>query len=544
MTFKSPILDNNKLYVLDSEIESGNIEYKRKLINCSNNRITRLQNQMLWRLNEGYNKVGIFQAIYYIGIDDDGSMSNLTIDEHDCSIKTLELIASKCDSKIIKTEIVYKNNSIYSKNIIQKNNIIITNNNIIKIALLGDENCGKSTMLGVLTRDCPDNGNGSSRINVSRYDHEIKQGKTSSINYELLGYKGNVPINYNTIGSSFININQWQYIVENSDKLIYFIDLPGATKFLKTSIFGIMAHKPNYIMILIDINDMINNIIGTNTINNIILCNSLEIKVIFVLTKIDLANVSDKTKSFVLDKICNIYNHNNLNYSNIHSIIFLSNKTLDGYNNLHNILSSINIQDCNNKIDNKNDDKIDNKIDLKKNVEFMINHVFYISDIGIVVMGILYKGIIEIGDSLFIGPHNGNMFPVEIISIHKKQIPHNYISTSETASIVIKINNHEKITKHMMIMTNNNFTNITDKFNFKVNKNKFSHDLINTLKTNKNINLMIYTYNICDIIKISNYHINNDHIIISALFDNKKYIKNNEPIIIKYNNNFITGQIL
>ena len=61
MSFISLNFKNNKL---PPEIESGNIEYKRELIDKNDNRIEKLVTQLNWRLNEGFIKFNIYKAIY------------------------------------------------------------------------------------------------------------------------------------------------------------------------------------------------------------------------------------------------------------------------------------------------------------------------------------------------------------------------------------------------------------------------------------------------------------------------------------------------
>ena len=56
------------MFNLPKEIEEGNIEYKRELINVDDDRLNHLASQMKWRLKEGNGK-----AKYYLGINDDGS---------------------------------------------------------------------------------------------------------------------------------------------------------------------------------------------------------------------------------------------------------------------------------------------------------------------------------------------------------------------------------------------------------------------------------------------------------------------------------------
>lgn len=40
---------------------------------------------------------------------------------------------------------------------------------------------GKSTMLGVLTKNILDDGRGRTRVNLFRHKHEIESGRTSSV---------------------------------------------------------------------------------------------------------------------------------------------------------------------------------------------------------------------------------------------------------------------------------------------------------------------------------------------------------------------------
>ena len=54
--------------------------------------------------------------------------------------------------------------------------------------MLGNAECGKSTLIGVLTYDELDNGRGKARLNLFRHLHEIQTGHTSSINDEILGF--------------------------------------------------------------------------------------------------------------------------------------------------------------------------------------------------------------------------------------------------------------------------------------------------------------------------------------------------------------------
>ena len=81
--------------MLDPEIEEGNIEYKR-LISCNKSRHITLASQMKWRLNEGN---GI--CYYFIGVEDNGSISNRKKKELYNSLKNLKLVTKLINAKII-----------------------------------------------------------------------------------------------------------------------------------------------------------------------------------------------------------------------------------------------------------------------------------------------------------------------------------------------------------------------------------------------------------------------------------------------------------
>ena len=56
------------------------------------------------------------------------------------------------------------------------------------MALVGNVDSGKSTLVGVLTKGLLDDGRGSSRMKVFNYPHENQTGRTSSIAQEIMGF--------------------------------------------------------------------------------------------------------------------------------------------------------------------------------------------------------------------------------------------------------------------------------------------------------------------------------------------------------------------
>mmetsp|Transcript_30385 Transcript_30385/g.30033 ORF Transcript_30385/g.30033 Transcript_30385/m.30033 type:complete len:117 (+) Transcript_30385:50-400(+) len=63
--------------------------------------------------------------------------------------------------------------------------------NDIRVAVIGNVDSGKSTLVGVLTRCITDDGRGSARSYVFNYKHELSNGRTSSISHEIMGFSPN-----------------------------------------------------------------------------------------------------------------------------------------------------------------------------------------------------------------------------------------------------------------------------------------------------------------------------------------------------------------
>ncbi len=120
----------------------------------------------------------------------------------------------------------------------------------VRVAVVGNVDAGKSTLLGVLTHGVLDDGRGVARLKLFRHKHEIESGRTSSVGNDILGFdvKGNV-VNQRDMGHG--SAMDWTKICELSSKVITFIDLAGHEKYLKTTIFGMTGSIPDYCMLMV-----------------------------------------------------------------------------------------------------------------------------------------------------------------------------------------------------------------------------------------------------------------------------------------------------
>lgn len=57
-----------------------------------------------------------------------------------------------------------------------------------RVAVVGNVDAGKSTLLGVLIHGELDNGRGLARQKLFRHKHEAETGRTSSVGNDILGF--------------------------------------------------------------------------------------------------------------------------------------------------------------------------------------------------------------------------------------------------------------------------------------------------------------------------------------------------------------------
>ena len=156
--------------------------------------------------------------------------------------------------------------------------------NDVRIAVIGNVDSGKSTMVGVLTKSIMDDGRGSARQKVFNFSHEAANGRTSSIGQEIMGFdEENKQVQMEHMNA---NKNQsWAHIAQNSQHLVTFLDLCGHEKYLKTTMFGLVGLMPDYSMIVVGANMGVSKM----TREHLGISLALGVPLFIVITKIDLA---------------------------------------------------------------------------------------------------------------------------------------------------------------------------------------------------------------------------------------------------------------
>lgn len=160
---------------------------------------------------------------------------------------------------------------------------IHTQDNYIRVAVVGNVDSGKSTLTSVLTKSILDDGRGSARLRVFNYDHEAKNGRTSSIANEIMGFdeKGNQIFPEHFVS----NKNKyWSEVMSRTKKVVSLIDLCGHEKYLKTTMLGMVGMVPDYVMIVVGANLGLSKM----TKEHLGIALALGIPFFIVLTKVDM----------------------------------------------------------------------------------------------------------------------------------------------------------------------------------------------------------------------------------------------------------------
>uniref|UniRef100_A0A8C4Z4E8 Tr-type G domain-containing protein n=1 Tax=Gadus morhua TaxID=8049 RepID=A0A8C4Z4E8_GADMO len=379
-----------------------------KLINPTQYRFEHLATQMKWRLQEGRG-----EAVYQIGVEDNGMLVGLSEEDMRTSLETLHRMAEKVGADITvlrECEVDYDSDDprkiaeVLIRKVPDDQQFLD-----LRVAVLGNVDSGKSTLLGVLTQGELDNGRGRARLNLFRHLHEIQTGRTSSISFEILGFnsKGEV-VNYSESRTA-------EQICESASKMITFIDLAGHHKYLKTTIFGLTTYCPDFAMLVVSANT---GIVGT-TREHLGLAMALKVPIFIVVTKVDLCTRATVERTVrQLERVLKQPGCNKVplvvggpddavaaaqqfaqtpNITPIFTLSNVSGESLEHLKVFFNILPPLS--------NSKEQEEL-----MQQLTEFQVDEIYTVPEVGTVVGGTLYSGICREGEQLVVGPTDSGQF--------------------------------------------------------------------------------------------------------------------------------------
>nr|CAD7460416.1 unnamed protein product [Timema tahoe] len=386
---------------------------KTVLVSPDEEQFVTLQNLLKERLRDGHG-----ETIFDIGIGEDGDESGLEMDQYEASLATLQSLSTALDADCVLLRQRKIDQGLTGQYLVRQR--VDTQDFLeIRVAVVGNVDAGKSTLLGVLTHGELDNGRGHARQRLFRHKHEMESGRTSSVGNDILGFDslGKV-VNKPEHGSL-----DWVKICEKSAKVITFIDLAGHERYLKTTVFGMTGHAPDFGMLMVGANA---GVVGM-TKEHLGLALALSVPVFVVVTKIDMCppNVLQDTlrllvrilKSPGCRKVPVMVKNND-------DVIIMSNVTGENLKLLEMFLNLLTT-----RLVSQDDEP----------AEFQIDDIYSVPGVGTVVSGTTMKGIIRLNDMLLLGPDPlGYFIPITVKSIHRKRMVVKQVRGGQTASFALK----------------------------------------------------------------------------------------------------------
>lgn len=429
---------NFDLGVLPPEPQQGNVEYKLKLINPTKQRFEHLVTQMKWRLREGHG-----EAIYEIGVSDSGHLQGLSDEDMDTSLGTLREMAEKlgASSEILRRKWIDAAGSKSVAEILVRKVPDDQHNIELRVAVLGSNDAGKSTLLGVLTQGSLDNGQGSARLNMFRHMHEIKSGRTSSVSHEILGFDRNgTVINY-----KYREIITAAEIRNKSIKLVNFLDLAGHRRYMRTTVQALSGYAPHYAIIVIAAGRAINQV----TREHLALVQALDVPYFVVITKIDICLTADKIIAELKALLTTIgarrlplvvtdsdtcMTGSRLLTEPVVPIFCVSSVKGTGLRELLRFLNLL--QPGVSKADKE-------RLEQERGV-FHIDEIFNVAEVGPVAGGLLERGCIMERCRMQLGPlKDGSFTPVTVQTLHRNKAPCRVVRAGQSASLSFA--NHQQL---------------------------------------------------------------------------------------------------
>mmetsp|Transcript_16674 Transcript_16674/g.15038 ORF Transcript_16674/g.15038 Transcript_16674/m.15038 type:complete len:521 (+) Transcript_16674:148-1710(+) len=325
--------------------------------------------------------------------------------------------------------------------------------NDTRIAMIGNVDSGKSTLIGVLTNASLDDGRGAARSLVMKHRHELENGRTSAVTVEIMGYKGDDQVT----SSARNHAQRWIEVVERSDRTVSLIDLCGHEKYLKTTLFGLTGLMPDYALLVIGSNMGVQ----VMTREHVSIACALNIPMLVAVTKIDICppNVLKQTRMtmarllrnygkmpFPIKDLASVDTAvESIAANRITPVFSLSSVTGQGVDLLRAFVAKIK-RSCARYAGLDNDPEV--TYERMPTIHFPIDGVYEVRGVGIVVGGTLMRGRINVNSVLYLGPdRTGAYTQVLIRSIECRRISQNEVKRGQCATFAIRPINRRIVLK-------------------------------------------------------------------------------------------------
>lgn len=455
----APLEEHDELDILDQLDLADNspvVRLRELFFGTDEASLNNLVGVLKGRVEEGHG-----ETVFEVGFENNGDPMALSKEDWNTALKRLVEATKKinCECQVLLTKGVGGNEDgvtatsehegCSGKVLIRKHPETVEDVIETRIAVVGNVDAGKSTMLGVLVKGGLDDGRGKARVNLFRHKHEIESGRTSSVGMEIMGFDAMGKVVGSDVSGRKLS---WEEIGKRSAKVISFSDLAGHERYLRTTVFGLLSSGPNYCLLMVAAN---NGLIGMSK-EHLGIALALNVPVMVVITKIDICppQILEQTikqitrilkspgarkipifinnredcintaTQFVSQRICPIFQVSNVTGASLNLVReFLNILPYHGH------------------------------YDANAPFEFQVNDTFSVPFVGTVVSGIVKSGVIHTGDTILIGPDSLGQFTTTTIrSIERKRIGVPMASAGHSASFALRRVRRKDVRKGMVVL--------------------------------------------------------------------------------------------
>ncbi len=238
------------------EQEGGSVEFKERLtedLHLSDGRLESLAAQLRHRVLSGEG-----EATYVVGVTDEGGLAGISPSEFSESMDVLSLLAEEAGAHIEEvetwgadgTDTGGSGEGIVGVATIREGAVLEDDDHIV-VGTAGHVDHGKSTLVGSLVTGEADDGEGNTRGFLDVQPHEVERGLSADLSYGVYGFDEDGPVRMDNPHRKTDRAR----VVEESDRLVSFVDTVGHEPWLRTTIRGLVGQKLDYGLLTVAADD-------------------------------------------------------------------------------------------------------------------------------------------------------------------------------------------------------------------------------------------------------------------------------------------------
>lgn len=417
--------------LLDEAIESGeeehgSIEFKESLsksIHLGDDKRQSLVAQLRHRVLSGDG-----EATYVVGVTDDGDIQGLSSTDFEETLDVLSMLCDEADAHIRNVEtfpVEESDDQLVGLVTVADGENTTTDMNHIVVGTAGHVDHGKSTLVGSLVTGEADNGDGGMRSYLDVQPHEVERGLSADLSYAVYGFNDDTPVRLTNPSRN----DERSKIVDESERLVSFVDTVGHQPWLRTTIRGLVGQRLDYGLLAVSADDGPTQ----TTREHLGIMLAMELPTIVAITKTDLVTdervneVERELEQLLRNTGCTAlpasrYETDTLIQdidTNVTPIVRTSAVEQEGLSTLDEMFAQL----PKNRMQDDNGD-----------FRMYVDKTYVVEGVGTVVSGTIMSGEVSVGDELVLGPTaDGSFIPTKARSI---EIHYHDVETATAGQLV------------------------------------------------------------------------------------------------------------